>query len=305
MEQHPIPQQISSYEFKLVGEMTLKQFLKAAGGIVIALLLSATHLIFFIKWPLELIFAAGGLVLAFVPFQDRPMETWVKAYIKSIYSPTIYTYKKKASDNWLEIHPSREIEEDKKNKEDVIPKKDEAKVKEFITSLPSIKKEESAEEAVITEVGPKIKEEIKTEGKATTQAANSEAAEMSEENWREQKANLGLKSEKLSATGRAEFGEIPMPDIPSVPNLIVGMVTDTYGKIVEGAIIEIQDELGNPSRVIKTNPLGQFKITTQLANGKYLIITEKEGLKFDRVDVILNGQIVKPIRIRAFDEPIA
>jgi len=31
MEQHPIPQQISSYEFKLVGEMTLKQFLKAAG----------------------------------------------------------------------------------------------------------------------------------------------------------------------------------------------------------------------------------------------------------------------------------
>jgi len=36
MEQHPIPQQISSYQFKLVGDMTLAQFGKAAGGIVIA-----------------------------------------------------------------------------------------------------------------------------------------------------------------------------------------------------------------------------------------------------------------------------
>ena len=36
MEQHAIPQQISNYEFKLVGDMTLKQFLKAAAGIVLA-----------------------------------------------------------------------------------------------------------------------------------------------------------------------------------------------------------------------------------------------------------------------------
>jgi len=46
MEQHPIPQQITSYEFKLVGEMTLKQFAKAAGGIILALLINATKLVF-------------------------------------------------------------------------------------------------------------------------------------------------------------------------------------------------------------------------------------------------------------------
>ena len=50
MEQHPIPQQISSYEFKLVGEMTLKQFAKAAGGIIIALVINSAPLVFFIKW---------------------------------------------------------------------------------------------------------------------------------------------------------------------------------------------------------------------------------------------------------------
>ena len=77
------------------------------------------------------------------------------------------------------------------------------------------------------------------------------------------------------------------------------MVTDREGKIVEGAIVEIQDEKGNPSRVLKTNPLGQFKTTTPMANGKYLVITEKETYKFDRVNIGLTGKIVEPIKIKA------
>jgi hypothetical protein len=94
MEQHAIPQQISSYEFKLVGEMTLKQFLKAAVGIILALLINATKLIIIVKWPLMVVLGGGGLLLAFVPFEDRPLENWIMSFIKSIYRPTIYTYKK-------------------------------------------------------------------------------------------------------------------------------------------------------------------------------------------------------------------
>ena len=45
MEQHPIPQQISSYEFKLIGDMTLKQFLKAAIGIILAIAINSNQLI--------------------------------------------------------------------------------------------------------------------------------------------------------------------------------------------------------------------------------------------------------------------
>ena len=140
MEQHPIPQQITSYEFKLVGDMTLKQFGKAAGGIVIALLINSSKLVFFIKWPLMIVFAAGGLALAFVPFQDRPLETWLMAFIKSIYSPTIYTYKKESPENWLEIDLSKQLKSDEEE-EVVIPIKEDKKVKEFINSLPSIGRE--------------------------------------------------------------------------------------------------------------------------------------------------------------------
>ncbi len=108
-----------------------------------------------------------------------------------------------------------------------------------------------------------------------------------------------MKKEKLEATGQAVFGSIPMPDRPDIPNVIVGMATDGEGKIVDGVIVEIQDTHGNPTRVIKTNALGQFKISTPLANGTYLLIAEKEGYIFDRVNIDLDGEIVEPVRIIA------
>ena len=311
MEQHPIPQNITSYEFKLVGEMTLKQFGKAAGGIIIALLLNATKLVFFIKWPLMFIFAAGGLAMAFVPFQDRPLETWLMSFIKSIYAPTIYLWKKKINQNWLDIDLSKKLDIAKEEEENApLPLKSKEKVEEFIQSLPSVKLEsDEVLEAAAKKVEEKKKEEVKSLSDSQTvsssekseqiQPKTEEKEQVEEETWRDQKANLNLQKEKLGATGQAVFGNIPMPSTPTEPNVLAGMVTDNAGKIIEEVIIEIQDSFGNPTRILKTNALGQFKASTQLANGDYLVIPEKEGYKFDRVKVTMNGQIIQPIKIRA------
>jgi len=304
MEQHAIPQQITSYEFKLVGDMTIKQFAKAAGGIIIALLINSSKLVFFIKWPLIFIFAAGGLALAFVPFQDRPLETWLLSFIRSIYSPTIYVYKKNIPENWLEIDLSKQLKNDEEEKV-VVPIKEDKKIKEFINSLPSIGREGQA--TMSTEVDTSLVRKEKNlkpkeeEEKKETESLKPKEEEEEEENKEEEAApvNLDLKKEKLEATGTAVFGEIPMPDIPNLPNLIVGMVMDQNHKMVEGAIVEIQDVDGNPSRVLKTNKLGQFRTLTQLSNGKYLVVTEKENLEFDRVEINLEGKIVEPIKILA------
>ena len=298
MEQHQIPQQISSYEFKLVGEMTLKQFGKAAGGVAIAMLINASKLVFFVKWPLVFLFGAGGLALAFLPYEDRPLDAWIGTFLKAFYSPTIYLYRKKARENWLEIDKAKteamEVEEEAEEK---AVKKDKVKVKEFIESLPSIKRER--------EKAGTAKEEIEVEQPGAVVVEKKETKEETEEgavevDWRLEEAKVKIKpSERLMATGKANFGAIPMPDIPELPNLVVGMVMGADGKIIDGAIVEILDENGNPSRVLKTNSLGQFRTSAQLANGKYLVVPEKEGFNFDRVGVDLRGQIVQPIRIIA------
>jgi len=305
--QHPIPQQISSYEFKLVGDMTLKQFVKAAAGIIIALLLNKTTLLVIFKWPLMLVSAGLGLALAFVPFEDRPLEVWVKAFLKSIYSPTIYTYRKK-NDDWLDLtrantqdneEPAVKIE----NKNIFLEKKsDDGLIVESLrksnlndnkTDLSSVGKEELFE---MTVPNQEIKQQV-VDDKLVLEDKKTD--EKNIDDWREETADLGLKKEKLEATGTAVFGSIPMPDRPDTPNIIVGMATDTLGKIVDGVIVEIQDTHGNPTRVIKTNALGQFKISTPLASGRYLMIAEKDGYVFDRVNIDLDGKIVDPIRIIA------
>lgn len=94
MEQHPIPQQIASYQFKLVGDMTLKQFTQLAGGALISLLLYSTPLHPFIKWPLIVISFLFGVALAFLPIQDRPLSTWILVFFRSIYSPTYFVWNK-------------------------------------------------------------------------------------------------------------------------------------------------------------------------------------------------------------------
>ena len=92
MKQHPVPQNISSYEFKLVGDMTLKQFFQLAGGAIVALIFYASPIPGIIKWPLVFLFGALGAALAFLPIEERPLSTWIFAFLKAVYSPTKYVF---------------------------------------------------------------------------------------------------------------------------------------------------------------------------------------------------------------------
>jgi hypothetical protein len=277
-----------------VGNMTLKQFLKAAVGIILAILINSSKLMPIFKWPLMLFFGGSGLILAFVPFENRPLEAWIVSFIKSIYSPTIYIYKRIASKNWLDLDLTKKTEH---NEEDLVKQNKTSFLKNKLETknLNNEEKKQTESEIIkknkiIIESSSNIKDNVKVEVKEELRIVDD---------WRNKETNLNLKSEKLNATGKVIFGKIPMPDISNRPNVIVGMATNNEGKIIDGIIVEIQDEHGNPSRVLKTNSLGQFKTTTPLANGRYLIISEKDGYNFDRVNIDLTGKIVQPIKIIA------
>lgn len=96
MEQHPVPQHIASYEFRLVGDMTLKQFGYLASGGVVALIFYATPLPWYFKWPAVIFFAFLGFALAFLPIQERPLNQWIVAFVKAVFAPTQYLWERKA-----------------------------------------------------------------------------------------------------------------------------------------------------------------------------------------------------------------
>lgn len=93
-QEHPIPQQISSYQFRLVGDMTLTQFFQVAGGTVAAIILYSLNIPPYIKWPLMIVSFLIGVAFAFFPIEDRPLQKWVILFFKSIYSPTLYEWQK-------------------------------------------------------------------------------------------------------------------------------------------------------------------------------------------------------------------
>ncbi len=95
MEQHPVPQNVTTFQFRLIGDMTIKQFGYLAGGAILGYISLKLPLPFFFTWPLSGLFFFAGIGFAFIPVEERPMDVWVLSFIKSIYSPTQFIWSKK------------------------------------------------------------------------------------------------------------------------------------------------------------------------------------------------------------------
>ncbi|MCA9397764.1 hypothetical protein KC573_02955 [candidate division WWE3 bacterium] len=93
--------------------------------------------------------------------------------------------------------------------------------------------------------------------------------------------------------------EIKMPTITKEKNAINGIVMNAANKLITDAIVIIKNEEGRPLRALKTNDLGQFWITTALEDGRYFIESEKEGFRFDTIEIELTGDVVPPILVKA------
>jgi hypothetical protein len=276
MEQHPIPQHISSYRFRLIGEMTLEQFGKLAGGCIIALVFYALPLPGLVKWFFIIISASAGTLFAFVPFEGRPLEIWIISFIKSIYAPTEYVWRKSPVD-----FPFIKTEKDS-TQEEYLPQKEIARslsVKELalIQALSENRDLYSQEELDQAQNLLKLFQQVgKIDQQSQDQSLSPEAPQ---------------KEAKFSQ-------DLPFPKPPDQPNVLVGMVISKDNKIIEGAIIEIKDGSGDTVRAMRTNRLGQFRTVSPLPDGQYQISIEKAGLNFDIMKVQLNGEIMSPIEIR-------
>ena len=94
MEQHAIPRQVTTFEFKLIGFMTLHQFLFLVISFPIAYIIWFLFPIPVVNWILSAATAFAGIAFAFFPFQDKPLDQWLVTLWKRLNSPTQYTYRK-------------------------------------------------------------------------------------------------------------------------------------------------------------------------------------------------------------------
>jgi len=134
MEQHPVPQNITGFEFKLVGDMTIRQFVYLALGIGLGYLATLLPWADIFKWPVALTVGFTGFALAFMPIEERPLDKWFVMFFKAIYSPTQFIWKKTPQVlDWLIL--SQTNPPVSPPKEEI--KRPETKLKEYLKTLPS------------------------------------------------------------------------------------------------------------------------------------------------------------------------
>lgn len=306
MEQHPVPQHISSYQFRLVGDMTIRQFSFLASGCIVALIFYASPISSFFKWPLIVFSAFLGFALAFLPLQERPLDKWILAFIKAVFSPTQFLWKKEPKK--LEIF--KPLPKRPSVQKEALPKGNQKRLVEYLETLPAeMKSPLDQEEENFIKKAINMFQLIKPPEPAVATVSPIQAPPIVQ---RPEPQIFKPKPKKKPITlpekpGRpkepsieAKFGPtLPFPEPSSQLNTLVGMVLDKNGKILENAIIEIRDSRGIPVRAFRTNKLGQFRSVTPLDDGDYEIEIEKEGFKFDILKIKLTGAVVEPLEIRA------
>lgn len=351
MEQHAIPTNVSSYQFKLVGDMTLKQFFQVAGGILGGVIFNATPLLPIIKWPLTIISVLLGVGLAFLPLEERPLEKWIFSFFRAIYSPTVFNWKQGAVSTKLfqdEPTVAENTPQDialnnylDKNKPAISPLGNLEKAEgAFLNNLTNIFKTPSSPAQPVT---PSVPQPIATTTTTLPSEVASEALHGTPLDTQsaiqpgppvhevtipvntptkvqpvEQKvippttqslaptnpavANTVapvMSGNNMVSSAQAMFSiDAAPPSPPTYSNVVVGQVVDQDRRIVEGVIMEIRDSAGRPIRALRSNKAGHFITVTQLDNGHYEIITEKDGYEFEPLSFEAVGTIIPPILVR-------
>lgn len=88
MQEHPVPQNIASFQFKLFGNLTVRQFFILLVPLSLALVIYFSPLPPIVRIPLAVIIGILGFVIAVVPFNGMPFDKWSVAFIRAITSPT-------------------------------------------------------------------------------------------------------------------------------------------------------------------------------------------------------------------------
>lgn len=310
MDNHPIPQDVTGFQFKLIGNMTVKQFTYLAVGVVMAWIILQLPVSILIKFPFSLFSAILGPGLAFLPISGRPMDLMIGNYIKTLLRPTQFIYEKTGGQIYYShrtsIVTARSVREygnaispfPKDKLKDYIEYLDvqsknkiDEKENDFLASVAHLASNASSYQSTITsspkppQVNPKIlsdmppaKEPVAAKQPDLAGTESDSAGAKFDLDGGSVTAPTPIPALAQTETPQAKTVQAPknnksmgLLSIPDSPNLITGITKDPRSNALPNILVEVRDKDSNPVRAFKTNELGRFASATPLINGTYTI----------------------------------
>lgn len=284
MDQHPIPRQITTFEFKLIGFMTLKQFLY-----LVIFIPTGAIVYFLIPIPLLNIIGAiipglFGAALAFVPIQDKPLDEWIKHLWLRMNSPTQYFYHK--------YNPAIAVFND------LYYMQDPHQVYTHVTSskmladyLASTKQIHRANAHKQT-----IQRLLEKPGNRGTVVATIKPVVPVTQVVVPQTVTASIINNTAHTQQSVVSSNPQMPKSPQKP-YFTGVVKNNRKIPLSGILIYMKDAQGHPIRLLKSNPYGVFATFTPCPDGDYVFELKdpKNTYFFDTMNIRIQASNNKPL----------
>jgi len=273
MEQHPIPRQITSFEFKLIGFMTLKQFLYLIIFAPIGYIVYSLFPIPFLNILLGAAVGFLGVAFAFVPINDRPLDVWIKNFWRRMNSPTQFFYHKN--------NPPISVFQN------LFFVTDPHRVIAHIETSAMLSKYLSSTKQTM------IANSRKAQVQKTIITPTSDLRVVAPKN-----AHAPLKLPGLNTA----VVSLPVGTIPALNEkkpFFIGEVKNNKHISLPGILIYVKDAKGTPVRLLKTNPHGIFATYNPLPVGEYAfeMKDQKNIYFFDTMKIQINDQNPNNIEI--------
>ena len=262
MDLHPIPRQITTFEFKLIGFMTVRQF-----GYV--LLAGVIGYLFFLAVPIQILnvivgvlILSVGLLFAFVPINDRPFDVFVRNLMKRLNSPTQYVFRK--HDKALRIFDELYFEA---NPHIIMAHVDS---KEKLATYLSLKNQSLDKQEEQNDHHVRVQSLLKQ--KLVVPAPSVVKPEP---------------TKQISSTPTVT----KKPQITKHP-IFTGVVYNKRHIPLPGVLLYIRDHNNSVLRILKTNPHGVFATFNPLPEGEYIIeiVDSSGGYLFDKTTIAITNQ---------------
>ncbi len=263
MEQHSIPRQITTFEFKLIGFMTLKQFLYLVVFCPIGYIAANIIPIPVVNIMVGLLIGGIGVAFAFIQIMDRPLDIWLKNLFKRMNSPTQFFYHKKNDP----VYFLKEL---------------------FFTEDPHIA-------VAHIETKEKLNEYLQKQQLAPEDNKNRDKQKTHIDDLLQQ--NLPIpKTVGQHAGSNSSVLNTNMEDVVKQP-FISGVVKNRKQIPIPGILVTIKDKTDKQLRLLKTNPYGIFATYSPLPEGDYVFeVGDPNGnYFFDTMNVHINPKEQKPI----------
>lgn len=270
MEQHAVPRQITTFEFKLIGFFTLKQF-----GYLAFFSIAAVILFYIIPIPIVNIFIAAicaifGLAIVFVPYNDRSLDIWAKNFLKKLFSPSQFYYIKKnpppyfLRDVFVPAHST------------IVNSHVDAKQK--LSSY----LQKTAKPPILERNRKQVINQLITNPGGTADAPLSP-----QQTPVSQSVHQGQKFKEINTAVSA---------VKQQP-FLYGVIKNSKAVPLPNVLVYIKDKSGKPYRILKTNRNGVFATYHNLPSGLYTFEIKDLGQKyfFDTMEYMVSGKNQNPL----------